>query len=147
MSIKFSTKDDRLFVQSNNTAFVGAAPLNKNTGKGKHFHEDSVYKIDCTYELMDNEPKDWTKTHYTHEGYWVPKLCYMHRDFMDYRWRYESFEVFKQEVDFQHPFRKRRMIPEEREIRKKMQAHREAYANEADKKYSLKELPYGGYLY
>ena len=140
MGIKFSMKNGELMVQSDNTAFVSAAPpkkTNRQLSKEEEaknltrlFISYHAYEIDSTHKLGE----DWTKTHYAYEGYWVPKCCYMHEGFFDYWWRYESFEVFKQEADFHRPFKKRRMTSEEREIRRSIQAHREAYSDEADKK-------------
>ena len=145
MGIKFSMKDDGLMVQSDNTAFVSAAPPKKTNRQltkeeeaknlRREFISCHAYKVDFTDELGEDEPKDWTKTHYAKDGYWVPKHLFMHRGYTACWWHYESFEVFAKELDIRLSIRNRRRTPEESEVWGKIVEHRKAYADKADEKY------------
>jgi hypothetical protein len=97
--------------------------------------KNTVYAFDHPFQDGDYKPKDWTETHYAHEGHWVPHCAYFHQDYVTDRYAgksiefryvkskgdYESYDTFKEEAIFLRKIYGRRKTAEEREIWKMMQ--------------------------
>ena len=115
MGIKFSMKDGMLVANSDHPAFT------------------SILE-------SEPEPEDLTKTHYSHQGYWVPNNSYCYKSYLRDRYNhsgekwieafyireksdYESYENFEEEAKFHFSLQNHggRKSPKERETWKMMQ--------------------------
>lgn len=147
MGIKFSMKDGRLVANSDHPAFTsisesepGFVKIDKSKKRSMDIKiawmKNTVYAFDHPFEESgDYQPEDWTETHYSHEGYWVPHSAYCHKDDVNDRYDgksievfyvkdkgdYESYETFKEEAIFFFKIYGRKKTAEEREIWKMMQ--------------------------